>query len=237
MDGTVNTFAARDGNVTFGVPGTIRTPSAQALSVPAVSFEIGLVFFLITIAIWTPMGYLNTAANLLAVTSILWLTARSSFSARELGFTLPAHGTIITLGLGIVFAMAIAAAGTALQPTFGPAHAVPVHRAWQYAIWAVAQEFILQSFFYLRLKSILGHRRATWVAALLFAAVHIPSPVLTALGFVGGLLFCELFRRYRALVPIGLAHALLGLTIAASFPDSLLHHMRVGIGYLIYHYR
>jgi hypothetical protein len=26
----------------------------------------------------------------------------------------------------------------------------------------------------------------------------------------------------------------LGLTIAASLPDSLLHHMRVGLGYLLY---
>ena len=37
------------------------------------------------------------------------------------------------------------------------------------------------------------------------------------------------------LFPLGVVHAALGLTIAASLPDSLLHHMRVGIGYLMYH--
>ncbi len=84
-------------------------------------------------------------------------------------------------------------------------------------------------------ESLLGHRRAALFAATLFAVVHIPSPVLTLLSFIGGLLFCELFHRYRNLVPIGLVHALLGLTIAASLPDSLMHHMRVGIGYLSYH--
>jgi hypothetical protein len=48
-------------------------------------------------------------------------------------------------------------------------------------------------------------------------------------------LFCEMFRRYRNIFPLGLVHAVLGLTIAASLPDSLLHHMRVGLGYLTYH--
>jgi membrane protease YdiL (CAAX protease family) len=103
------------------------------------------------------------------------------------------------------------------------------------AVWSVLQEFILQSFFFLQLESLLGGRRAVWAAALLFGAVHLPSPVLTVGAFLGGLFFCEMFRRYRSLVPVGLAHAMLGLTIAASFPDSMLHHMRVGEAYLSFH--
>jgi hypothetical protein len=31
-------------------------------------------------------------------------------------------------------------------------------------------------------------------------------------------------------------HAMLGLTIAMTMPDSVLHHMRVGMGYLRYHH-
>jgi len=68
----------------------------------------------------------------------------------------------------------------------------------------------------------------------LFAAPHVPSPLLTGLSLIGGLLFCEMFRRYRNIFPLGLIHAAIGLTIAASLPDSLLHHMRVGLGYLLY---
>jgi len=187
------------------------------------------------VAVWTPLGLVNTAATLMAVLSILWLTARSPYSLRESGLNAPGRGMLVTLGFGIALAALIAAAGVLLRQTFGPAHPVPMHRAWQYAIWALAQEFILQSFFYLRLQSVLGHRRAAWFAAVLFAVVDLPSPLLTLLSFLGALLFCELFHRFRALVPIGLVHALLGLTIAASLPDSLLHHMRVGIGYLMYH--
>jgi hypothetical protein len=55
------------------------------------------------------------------------------------------------------------------------------------------------------------------------------------LSFLGGLVFCELFRRYRNIYLLGIVHAALGLTVAARLPDNLLHHMRVGIGFLTYH--
>jgi membrane protease YdiL (CAAX protease family) len=75
---------------------------------------------------------------------------------------------------------------------------------------------------------------AVWVTATLFAAVHLPSPLLTTFTLIGGLLFCEMFRRFRSIYPIGVVHALMGLTVALTMPDSVLHHMRVGIGYLRY---
>ncbi len=201
----------------------------------SVWMEVALVFACILMAVWTPQGLINTCANLLAVGGILWFTARSNYSLPELGLIPKVNGILTTLFLGLVLAATVAATGAFMKPVLGASHPVPMDRAWQYAIWAVAQEFILQSFFYLRLQSVLGHRRAVLFAAALFALVHIPSPGLTLLSFIGGLLFCELFHRYRNLVPIGLVHALLGLTIAASLPDSLMHHMRVGIGYLSYH--
>jgi membrane protease YdiL (CAAX protease family) len=112
---------------------------------------------------------------------------------------------------------------------------LPLSRSWQYLVWALAQEFILQGIFFVRLESLLGSRRAVLAAAGLFAIAHLPSPVLTALSLLGGILFCELFRRFRNLYPLGIIHGALGLTIAASLPDRWLHHMRVGIGYLRFH--
>ncbi len=73
---------------------------------------------------------------------------------------------------------------------------------------------------------------AVWAAATLFAAAHLPSPILTAFALAGGLFFCEMFRRYRSIYPIAVGHAVLGLTVAVTMPDSLMHHMRAGIGYL-----
>lgn len=233
---SLNTFTVEPrSNAGFALAKEAHKATTARPRVLSAWLEIGAVFLLILCAIWTPMGPANTTASLLAVACILWFTARSSFTLHDLGFTARPSGTLITLGLGLLLAAIVVVGGVAIRPVLGPSHPVPMDRAWQYAIWAVMQEFILQSFFYLRLKSVLGHRRAALVAALLFAAVHLPSPVLTVLSFIGGLLFCELFHRYRNLVPIGLVHALLGLTIAATLPDSLLHHMRVGIGYLTYH--
>jgi len=129
--------------------------------------------------------------------------------------------------------VAIVVIGSAIH-NLGPAQRVPWERIWKYALWALEQQFILQSFFYVRMESLLGSRRAVWGAALLFCLAHFPSTVLTLMSFIGGLLFCEMFRRYRNIFPLGLVHTALGLTIAASLPDRLLHHMRVGIGYLLY---
>jgi membrane protease YdiL (CAAX protease family) len=103
------------------------------------------------------------------------------------------------------------------------------------AVWAMTQQFMLQSFFFVRLEAALGSRQAVWAAALLFALPHIPNSLLTLLSFLGAASFGEMFRRYRNLYPLGAIHAVLGLTIAASFPDCILHHMRVGLGYLMYH--
>ncbi len=197
------------------------------------SFQVGLVFALIMVAVWTPQGRVNTAVSLSAAFFILWFTVRGRYSIRELGLTRPASGAVVMLGAGALMIGMIIAAG-AVMHSFGPPQPVPWRRAWQYGIWALQQEFILQSFFYVRLESLVGSRRAVWGAALLFSAAHLPSPVLTLLSFIGGWLFCEMFRHYRNIFPLGLVHATLGLTIAASLPDSLLHHMRVGLGYLLY---
>jgi membrane protease YdiL (CAAX protease family) len=196
-------------------------------------FQVGLVFGFIMVAVWTPQGRFNTIVSLLTMLCIVWFTVRSRYSARELGLVRPGSGVIATLVSGACMIVAVVVAGSVMH-RFGSAQQLPWRRAWQYAIWALEQEFILQSFFYVRLESLSGSRRAVWGAAVLFSSAHLPSPVLTFLSFVGGLLFCELFRRYRNIFPLGLIHAALGLTIAETLPDSLLHHMRVGLGYLLY---
>jgi membrane protease YdiL (CAAX protease family) len=224
----ISGIATQLGDVSAEYPGPTKTRDRSTW------FEIGLVFALIMIAVWTPRGAVNLTSNLLATVCILWFTVRGRYSARELGLARPDSGAIVILVSSAFMVGAIVIAGWAMH-RFGPAQPVPWKRAWQYAFWALEQEFILQSFFYVRLESILDSRRAVWFAALLFCMAHLPSPALTVLSLVGGLLFCEMFRRYRNIFPLGLVHAVLGLTIAASLPDSLLHHMRVGLGYLTYH--
>jgi hypothetical protein len=108
--------------------------------------------------------------------------------------------------------------------------------ALSYSIWALEQQFILNSFFYRRFEALLGVRdRAVWMTALLFGLVHIPNPVLVPATFAGGLFFVAVFRRYQNLYPLALAHAMFGITLALTIPDHWLRHMRVGIGYFRFH--
>lgn len=104
-----------------------------------------------------------------------------------------------------------------------------------YVIWALIQQFLMQSFFFLRLEQLLGSgRQAVIAAALLFAGAHIPNPVLVPVTLVGGLILSELFRRYRTLYLLAVAHALLALALSISVPETVLHNMRVGVGYICY---
>jgi len=195
---------------------------------------VGILFGLVMIGVWIPPGPLVVAITVGTFLSILILSLRSGYSARQLGLSKPLCGAVEMLATGGLLAGVIVVAGF-FSRAFGPAQPAPWHRVWQYAIWALMQQFMLQSFFFVRLESLLGGRRAVWAAALLFAIPHIPNPLLTLLSFLGALFFCEMFRRYRNLYPLGLVHAGLGLTIAASLPNGVLHHMRVGLGYLMYH--
>lgn len=194
--------------------------------------EIVLVFGCILVAVWTRQGRVNAFFSITAAACVVAFAVTSRWGARDLGLARPLAGAGYILAVGAFLCGTIALLGLLLRPV-GPPYFVPLTRSWQYAIWALQQEFILQSIFFVRLEAKLGPRRAILAAAALFALVHIPSPVLTLLSFCGGLLFCEMFRRWRNLYPLGLVHAALGLTIAGSFPERWLHHMRVGIGYLV----
>lgn len=110
-----------------------------------------------------------------------------------------------------------------------------VEHLGEYALWALMQEFILQVFVLLRLLR-LGLRRAPAIAiaSLMFASAHIPNPVLVPAVLAWAAIACWLYLRYRNLYPIAFAHALLGMCIALTVPNSINHHMRVGQGYLHY---
>jgi membrane protease YdiL (CAAX protease family) len=157
-------------------------------------------------------------------------------SLERLGLRLPtAYGASIVLGIGaatvvILITVAILAGGQIPPNSVWPR----LQSAWGYVIWAFLQEFILQSFFFHRCKQLYGGRAAVWIAATLFALAHLPNAPLTVAALVGALFFCEMFRRYPSIYPLGTVHAMLGLTLAIIAPDRLLHHMRVGIGYLRY---
>lgn len=132
-----------------------------------------------------------------------------------------------------IVAVEIASIVGTLHPLFGIRNAV--WHSTSYIVWAIFQQFILQSYFFLRLERLVNSDRlAAVLSAGLFALVHLPNPVLVGVCLVAGWCACEIFRRHRNIYALGVAHAILGLTIAITVPDQVQRHMRVGVGYLHY---
>jgi membrane protease YdiL (CAAX protease family) len=195
--------------------------------------QVAIGYVLLMASLWTPPGPLAILWIILTVTVILGLAFKGRYTTREMGLTWPTlRVTLWIVGIGLALTAAIPAFAALTHTNEGPTHVLPLRTAWRYVLWALEQEFILQSFFYLRMETLLGGRKAVFITALLFSSVHIPSPILTLATLIGGVFFCEMFRRFRNILQLGLVHAAMGLTVAASFSDSLLHNMRVGIGYL-----
>ncbi len=191
---------------------------------------------------------LAAAGAYLLVEGGLWTagTAQRGFTIAAMcwiaGCTLLQRRSWNMLGLGrrgfrqsswlalIAAVLAVTAAAAHLQHGFAN-HSISLWQVLGYPLWSVEQEFILNSFLFLNLEKVAGTRRAIALSALAFSLAHLPNAFLMMLTLLAGLVFCAAFARYRNLWPLAIAHALLGTAIATSTPDSITHHMRVGLGY------
>jgi hypothetical protein len=102
----------------------------------------------------------------------------------------------------------------------------------RYFAWALFQEFGLQSFFTNRIFEVLKDAKKTaWLSGTLFAAFHIPNPVLMPLTFAGGVIFSRIFIQHRNILPIAVSHAIIGSLASVAIPMSWHHALRVGPAY------
>ncbi len=197
--------------------------------------EIALVYGMIEAALWTegPWRYRISILALLVVVAI-GLLRRDLWPKLGLGW----RGLMASLWL--VPAAAALAGGILLAGHEAHTLHSPYGRFWYvaaagYAIWALEQQYLLQSFFLVRFESLLGDGwQALTAAVFLFCFAHIPNPILMAGTLLMAIIFCALFRHYRNIYALAVAHAMFGLSVAAVFPEAVLRHMRVGIGYLHY---
>ena len=208
------------------------------LSAGRAATEVLVGYALIMAVIWTPRP-LQRWLWVLAVVGIAILLWRSFPGWKAMGFTAARLGRSLWIaGAALVLAAIAVAVAARMQtlhlPHGGPAGFVAAYIA--YAIWTGVQQFLLQGFFLLRLeRAIAKPALAALTAAILFAAAHLPNPILTPATLIWGLAACLLFQRYRNLYPLMIAHAILGITVAITVPGPVVHNMRVGLGYLRYH--
>ena len=195
--------------------------------------QLAVGYGLLEVSLWTA-GQTQRASALAAALWIALATLVNRRSPRALGLTAAGFfGSLIAIPVAAAVAAAIVLigweAGT-LRGLFGARP--PLWHSAEYAIWALLQPFILNSFFFVDLEDLLDDgKRALGGAVALFCLAHIPNPVLMAGTLLTAIFFVSLFRRYRNIYPLAIAHALLGLALAVTVPDAWIRHMRVGIAY------
>lgn len=199
--------------------------------------ELVLGYGLILAVIWTPRPW-QRGLYALAATAIAGMMAMSFRSLAAMGMRrdnlvrsiwIPALAVVMAAGL-IGWAAAhggVRGGGTASWY---------ITRYWGYAVWALVQQLLLQDFFLSRMMRLLPGRRGAAIAAAagVFAAAHLPNPILTPMTLVCGVIACAAFVKYRNIWTLAMAHALLGVTLAITMPAALIRNMRVGLGYLEY---
>jgi membrane protease YdiL (CAAX protease family) len=225
--------------VTVEALSTGHTSANQTRSARRDLLELVVGYGLVLATIWTA----NPIQRVLYWLAFAWIVAttwarREGWTALGLGRkgllqSLWIVGVALLLSAGAIF---IASRTHTLHRLHGP---TPIYlHGWGYIVWSVMQQFLLQSYFLLRLLRLLPGKAAPIIVATgIFALAHLPNPILTPITLVWGAISCILFLRYRNIYTLGLAHGIMGLCVAVTVPNSLHHHMRVGLGYLRYHPR
>ena len=208
----------------------------RPLSRRRAAFEIAVGYGLILVVLWTPPPWQRTLYlfTALVIAIILW---RSFDSAPSMG--LRTRNLLRSLWV-VAVALALSSISVALAIFFHTLHCphrpIPFFKRYAgYALWSFVQQLLLQGFFLRRLLRLLPSAGlAALATAAIFSFAHLPSPILMVVTFTLGLASCLLFLHYRNLYPLAMGHAILGITLAITLPNPVIHNMRVGRGYFTY---
>jgi membrane protease YdiL (CAAX protease family) len=200
------------------------------------AIEIAVAYGLIMAVEWTPRP-LQRVLWIVAVAGVAIIVWRSFDGWQAMGFRAANVGRSLWIaGAALALAAATIAVAARMHTLHVPDGALAFVATYcAYAIWTGVQQFLLQGVFLLRFLRLIPRPAAAALAAsALFAAAHLPNPVLTPITLLWGLAACLLFLRYRNIYPLMIAHAILGITVAMTVPGPVDHNMRVGLGYLTY---
>jgi len=154
-------------------------------------------------------------------------------SAYSLGFRTRHTGECWReLGPALAFLTLLMLASGILLHTMRPIGVGTALASWAaYVPWGVFQQYALNGYFLNRLRAAMGRRAASLIAAALFCGVHAPNWFLMLVAFPAGYCATRIYRRYRNLYVLGLAHATVGFLLFLVVPDSVSHHLKVGPGW------
>jgi membrane protease YdiL (CAAX protease family) len=194
-------------------------------------------FSLATLAIvlaytWVIAPIAPAWAGAVAGVIVLGLTIAHAAKSREWGLQWRAFAA--ALGWSAAFTVAVAiglyVTGDRLGTWRGDADRL--RQLPELVAWGFGQQFALQTMFLREAQAVTSRRGGIWLAAILFAALHLPNPFLTIATGAAALAWCAIYDRYPNLLPLALSHAVLTLVVLFGFDDAITGRLRVGAGYL-----
>ena len=149
---------------------------------------------------------------------------------RDLGFRVANFGACVRSYAPALIALALALLIVGLLlGTMRPISTAQAFGSFAlYLPWGLFQEYLLNGYFLKRLDTALSPDRSAILTSILFSMVHLPNWFLMLVTLVGGYAAILVYRKYRNLYFLGLAHAILGFLLFLTVPDSVSHHLNVG---------
>jgi hypothetical protein len=201
-------------------PATVRT---------AAVLEPVSVYFLIMAYIWD----LRSAHHDAWVPIFAWMilshglhgenTERLGFEVRRL------RACFVEFAPSVAFVVLALLAGGFLFRSIRPVHFHWFLSAWgAYLPWGLFQQYVMNGYFLNRIEGVFPHGKAPLLVALLFTGAHLPNWFLMGVAFFTGYCCALIYRKYKNLYFLGLAHATIGALLILVVPDSISHHMTVG---------
>lgn len=99
-------------------------------------------------------------------------------------------------------------------------------------VWGLIQQHALQAFFNRRAQEIWGAGfSSVFIAASIFALLHLPNFWLMTATFFGGLMWATVYQRVPNLFVLAISHGIMSSVLVMTMPRAALHGMRVGYNY------